>query len=74
MFQPDLTNCDREPIHIPGRVQSHGFIVVTGEDDQITHVSSNIADFTGTDIETKLWLNGWSSSRLLHPFRKIKQR
>jgi len=49
MFQPDLTNCDREPIHIPGRVQSHGFIVVTGEDDQITHVSANITAFTGID-------------------------
>ncbi|MFT4111624.1 ATP-binding protein [Silvibacterium sp.] len=24
----DLTNCDREPIHIPGSVQGHGFLLV----------------------------------------------
>ncbi|WP_446745696.1 ATP-binding protein [Silvibacterium acidisoli] len=23
----DLTNCDREPIHIPGSIQSHGFLL-----------------------------------------------
>lgn len=23
----DITNCDREPIHIPGSVQSHGFML-----------------------------------------------
>ncbi|RZK16936.1 MAG: hypothetical protein EOO43_14000, partial [Flavobacterium sp.] len=27
-FQVDLSNCDREPIHIPGRIQSHGFLIV----------------------------------------------
>ena len=26
-FTADLTNCDREPIHIPGAVQSHGFLL-----------------------------------------------
>ncbi|MBO9660347.1 MAG: GAF domain-containing protein, partial [Chitinophagaceae bacterium] len=26
-FTADLTNCDREPIHIPGFVQSHGFLL-----------------------------------------------
>lgn len=26
-FTADLTNCDREPIHIPGHVQPHGFLL-----------------------------------------------
>jgi light-regulated signal transduction histidine kinase (bacteriophytochrome) len=25
---PDLTNCDREPIHIPGSIQPHGVVLV----------------------------------------------
>ena len=38
----DLTNCDREPIHVPGRVQSHGILLVLGEPDLvIRHASSN---------------------------------
>ncbi|WRH66738.1 MAG: hypothetical protein RSE13_24965 [Planktothrix sp. GU0601_MAG3] len=27
----DLTNCDREPIHIPGLIQSHGILFVLQE-------------------------------------------
>lgn len=30
--QVDLTNCDREPIHIPGRVQPHGFLFACDTD------------------------------------------
>ena len=26
--EPDLTQCDREPIHIPGSIQPHGFMLV----------------------------------------------
>lgn len=26
-FTADLTNCDREPIHIPGSIQPHGFLL-----------------------------------------------
>lgn len=41
----DLTNCDREPIHIPGKIQSHGFLIVINQDDLIVYHSDNIADF-----------------------------
>jgi len=42
----DLTNCDREPIHIPGKVQSHGFLVaVNTERHIITYISENIRPF-----------------------------
>lgn len=41
----DLTNCDREPIHIPGQVQSHGFMVVVDDHNYIQALSENAATF-----------------------------
>ncbi|WP_458648877.1 ATP-binding protein [Sivoneniella epilithica] len=39
----DLTNCDREPIHIPGFIQPHGVLLVLQEQDlKILQVSNNI--------------------------------
>ena len=38
----DLTSCDREPIHIPGRIQAHGLLLACKHDSwEITHVSGN---------------------------------
>ncbi len=38
----DLTNCDREPIHIPGAIQPHGALLVLREPDlTILQVSAN---------------------------------
>ncbi len=40
----DLTNCDREPIHIPGAVQPHGVLIVLREPDlTVTQVSRTSA-------------------------------
>lgn len=41
----DLTNCDREPIHIPGKIQSHGFLIVINQEGLIVYNSDNIAVF-----------------------------
>lgn len=41
----DLTNCDLEPIHIPGKIQSHGFLVVTSSDGIIRFMSENSQTF-----------------------------
>ncbi|MGV0879290.1 HWE histidine kinase domain-containing protein [Martelella sp. FLE1502] len=41
----DLTNCDREPIHLLGRVQAFGFLVAVAPDWTISHVSENIGSF-----------------------------
>lgn len=41
---PDTTNCDKEPIHIPGSVQGYGVLLATAEADWvITHVSGSVA-------------------------------
>lgn len=38
----DLTNCDREPIHIPGKIQPHGFLIAVDESGRICYCSENI--------------------------------
>ena len=38
----DLTNCDREPIHLLGRVQSYGALVALSPDWVIQHASENL--------------------------------
>ncbi len=46
--EADLTNCDREPIHIPGSIQPHGAMLVYDIDRQIiTHASSNATILLG---------------------------
>lgn len=45
-FAPvDLTNCDREPIHVPGLIQPFGFLLALSSDWLIARVSANVADF-----------------------------
>jgi light-regulated signal transduction histidine kinase (bacteriophytochrome) len=44
----DLTNCDREPIHIPGTIQPHGVLfALSGADMRVGVVSANIAGLLG---------------------------
>ncbi|WP_373540320.1 ATP-binding protein [Chamaesiphon sp.] len=44
----DLTNCDREPIHIPSAIQSHGVLLTFLETDlTILQVSQNCEIFLG---------------------------
>ncbi|MGG6270461.1 ATP-binding protein [Leptolyngbya sp. AN03gr2] len=51
----DLTNCDREPIHIPGRIQPHGVLLVLSEPDlTIVQISSNSKSLLGYSPEELL--------------------
>jgi two-component system, chemotaxis family, sensor kinase Cph1 len=44
----DLTNCDREPIHIPSAIQSHGLLLTFAATDlTILQVSQNCQAFLG---------------------------
>ncbi len=47
-YQVDLTNCDKEPIHIPGKVQAHGFLVAVDNQFVISYASENISAFLPT--------------------------
>lgn len=44
----DLTNCDREPIHIPGSIQPHGaMIILDSRSNAVSFVSDNLPTFLG---------------------------
>ena len=43
-----LDNCDREPVHVPGYVQSHGCLLSVDADDlRVRQCSANVAEWTG---------------------------
>jgi two-component system, chemotaxis family, sensor kinase Cph1 len=51
----DLTNCDREPIHIPGAIQPHGILLVVSRSEwKITQISHNTQGFLGIEPEQLL--------------------
>ncbi|MES2704928.1 MAG: ATP-binding protein [Bacteroidota bacterium] len=42
----NLTNCEQEPIHIPGSIQPHGFLLgLSGDEYTIEFASGNCADY-----------------------------
>ncbi len=41
----DLSSCDREPIHIPGSIQPHGFLLAVDESDVVRVASGTAATF-----------------------------
>src|SRR5690242_15891523 len=50
--QTDLTNCDREPIHIPGSIQPHGCMLVCDEAlTVVRRASGNTQDYLRLDIK-----------------------
>lgn len=48
-FEVDLSNCDREPIHILGRIQDFGLLITVSSDWLIERVSDNIGKFVDRD-------------------------
>ena len=47
----ELTDCDKEPVHLIGHVQSHGCLIAVSQRWQITYVSRNCQEFLGLDPE-----------------------
>ena len=44
----DLTNCEREPIHVPGSIQPRGVLLAVSEPDMVVRqVSRNLGDVVG---------------------------
>lgn len=60
----DLTNCDREPIHILGSIQPIGFLLALTADWIVARASMNLADFIGRAPEEVI---GLPLNRLLSP-------
>ncbi|RZK21144.1 MAG: GAF domain-containing protein [Hymenobacter sp.] len=62
-----LTNCDREPIHIPGLVQPYGFVLCLDEASKvIVQVSDNVEAYLSITADQLL---GKGLDRLLKPDR-----
>jgi light-regulated signal transduction histidine kinase (bacteriophytochrome) len=53
-FAVDLSNCDREPIHILGIIQPFGFLVAVTPDWMVARVSDNLASFCGKNAQEAL--------------------
>lgn len=49
----DLTNCDKEPIHIPGQVQPHGVLLAVTKDNEHTIVQASRNTMTLLGIEAE---------------------
>jgi len=51
----NLTNCESEPIHIPGSIQPHGFLLgIKKGDSRIEFCSANCAEYIGAGPEKVL--------------------
>lgn len=60
---PDLNDCEREPIHIPGSIERNGALIVLGEPElKVVQVSNNTGQMLGTEPRALL---GTELSRLL---------
>lgn len=53
-IQVDLTNCDREPIHILGAIQPIGFLIAVTTDWIIARASQNTSDFIGRNASSMI--------------------
>ena len=75
----DLTNCDREPIHVPGSIQPHGFLLalagsaVAPADLAVVQASTSAATYLGPPLEEILGrllgdlVSGQALERLVRP-------
>lgn len=68
---PDLTTCDREPIHLSGAIQPHGVLLALDADMTIQVASANAGPVLGMQTEALLgspvtdWLSAHSAAGLL---------
>jgi light-regulated signal transduction histidine kinase (bacteriophytochrome)/CheY-like chemotaxis protein len=53
-FAVDITNCDREPIHVLGTIQPFGFLIAVSSDWLIARVSVNAEQWTGLAADAML--------------------
>jgi light-regulated signal transduction histidine kinase (bacteriophytochrome) len=69
----DLTNCDREPIHILGRVQAYGALISVSPDWIVNHASLNLNAFINSTAEDAI---GMPVADLLshHAVHEIRSR
>lgn len=67
----NLSDCDREPIHLLGGVQAYGCLISTSADMMVNHVSDNLASVLGLDPDRVIGvrLTQMFPEETLHAFR-----
>nr|WP_086491861.1 HWE histidine kinase domain-containing protein [Novosphingobium panipatense] len=70
-FHVDLTNCDREPIHLLGAIQPVGFLIAVSTDWIIARASANLGEFLGRDARSVIGtpLTDLLPPKLVHDLR-----
>ena len=61
----DLSNCDREPIHVPGQVQSLGALLVLDAEERLCQRSANAEDLLGRELPLGSTLSALLPSELV---------
>ncbi len=66
----DLTNCDREPIHIPGSIQAHGWLIETAPKlDTVSRCSANATELLGRPVQAGDTLDDTLGRTAVHDIR-----
>ncbi|MDF2114813.1 GAF domain-containing protein [Roseiarcaceae bacterium H3SJ34-1] len=70
-IQVDLTNCDREPIHLLGAIQPVGFLIAVSRDWFVARVSLNIQQYLGFEPESMIGnlLSDYFPAGMIHELR-----
>ena len=69
--QVDLSNCDREPIHLLGAIQPVGFLIALSTDWIVARTSTNVGAFLGHEPASMIGnpLADFVSPKLIHDLR-----
>jgi len=67
----DLSNCEREPIHILGNIQNFGFLIAVSADWMVARASVNLQDFIGITPDAAIGqpLTALFSEKAVHAIR-----
>lgn len=71
----DLTNCDREPIHLLGAIQPLGYLIAVSADWMVSFVSANVKGLLGEGPDAVIGspLTRYLSRELVHSLRNAVQ-
>ncbi|CAB9494630.1 HWE histidine kinase domain-containing protein [Alteromonas macleodii] len=66
-----VNECDKEPIHLLGRIQNHGFMIVVDREGSITHLSENLGSFASIPQDKLIGHSFWKllDRKLIHAIR-----
>lgn len=66
-----VNQCDKEPIHLLGKIQNHGFMVIVDKAGVVTHLSENLDHFANVSRDNLIGQSLWKllDRKLVHAIR-----